>query len=110
MLKEAIETNERARILYTNAGDRRGVAWSATNIGRIAAQQHDYQRAIPNLGQAVQYYDLLGDRAGYAEAIEGIGQVAINIQDFARATSFLAAADGLREAVNHPIAPIDREH
>ena len=29
--------------------------------------------------------------------------------DFTRATSLLAAADGLREAVNHPIAPIDRD-
>jgi non-specific serine/threonine protein kinase len=109
-LAEAIDTNERARILYTNAGDRRGVAWSATNIGRIAAQQQDYRRAIPNLAQAVQAYDLLGDRAGYAEAIEGIAQVAISTQDYARATSLLAAADGLRRAVNHPIAPIDRVH
>jgi non-specific serine/threonine protein kinase len=108
-LTEAIDTNERARILYTNAGDRRGVAWSATNIGRIAAQEQDYQRAIPNLEQALQYYDQLGDRGGYAEALEGIGQVAIGMGDFARAASLLAAADGLREAVNHPIAPIDRE-
>ncbi len=109
-LAEAIDTNERARILYTNAGDRRGVAWSATNIGRIAAQQQDYQRAVPNLGQAVQAYDLLGDRAGYAEAIEGIAQVAVSTGHYARAASLLAAADGLRRAVNHPIAPIDHAY
>ncbi len=108
-LDEAVETNERARVLYTNAGDRRGVAWSATNLGRIAAQQHDYQRAVPNLEQALQAYDQLGDRAGYAEALEGIAQVAIGMGDFPRAASLLAAADGLREAVNHPIAPIDRD-
>ncbi|MBA3274546.1 MAG: tetratricopeptide repeat protein [Chloroflexia bacterium] len=108
-LAEAVETNERARILYTNAGDRRGIAWSVTNIGRIAAQQQDYQRAVPNLEQALQYYDQLGDRGGYAEALEGIAQVAIGMGDFARAASLLAAADGLREAVNHPIAPIDRD-
>lgn len=108
-LQEAVETNERARVLYTNAGDRRGVAWSATNIGRISAHQQDYQRAIPNLEQALEYYDQLGDRAGYAEALEGIAQVAIGMGDFPRAASLLAAADGLREAVNHPIAPIDRD-
>ncbi len=109
-LNEAIDMNERARILYTNAGDRRGVAWSATNIGRIAAQQQDYQRAVPNLAQAVQAYDLLGDRAGYAEAIEGIAQVAVNTGHYTRAASLLAAADGLRRAVNHPIAPIDHAY
>ena len=108
-LTEAVEANERARVLYTNAGDQRGVAWSATNIGRIAAQQHDSQRAIPNLEQALHYYDQLGDRGGYAEALEGIAQVAVGMGDFARAASLLAAADGLREAVNHPIAPIDRD-
>jgi len=108
-LAEAVDTNERARILYTNAGDRRGIAWSATNIGRIAAQQQDYARAVPNLEQALQYYDQLGDRGGYAEALEGIAQVAVGMGDFARAASLLAAADGLREAVNHPIAPIDRD-
>ncbi|MBA3379287.1 MAG: tetratricopeptide repeat protein [Chloroflexia bacterium] len=108
-LAEAVDTNERARILYTNAGDRRGIAWSATNIGRIAAQQQDYARAVPNLEQALQYYDQLGDRGGYAEALEGIAQVAVGMGDFARAASLLAAADGLREAVNHPISPIDRD-
>ena len=108
-LAEAVDINERARILYTNAGDRRGIAWSATNIGRISAQQQDYQRAIPNLEEALQDYDRLGDRGGYAEALEGIAQVAVGMADFTRATSLLAAADGLREAVNHPIAPIDRD-
>jgi predicted ATPase/DNA-binding CsgD family transcriptional regulator len=108
-LQEAIETNERARILYGNAGDQRGIAWSATNIGRIAAQQGDYQRASPNLDQALHRYDQLGDRGGYAEALEGIAQVAIGTGNYARACSLLAAADGLREAVNHPIAPIDRD-
>jgi len=108
-LDEAIDTNERARILYGNAGDQRGIAWSATNIGRIAAQQGDYQRALPNLEQALQRYDQLGDRGGYAEALEGIAQVAVGTGDLARACSLLAAADGLREAVNHPIAPIDRD-
>ena len=108
-LDEAQEANEKARVLYTNAGDQRGVAWSATNIGRIAAEQGDYQRAIPNLEQALQHYDQLGDRGGYAEALEGIAQVAIGTGDYARAASLLAAADGLREAINHPIAPIDRD-
>jgi predicted ATPase/DNA-binding CsgD family transcriptional regulator/Tfp pilus assembly protein PilF len=108
-LDEAQEANEKARVLYTNAGDQRGVAWSATNIGRIAAVQGDYQRAIPNLEQALQHYDQLGDRGGYAEALEGIAQVAIGTGDYARAASLLAAADGLREAINHPIAPIDRD-
>jgi len=108
-LADAVDINERARILYTNAGDRRGVAWSATNVGRIAAHLQDYQRAIPNLEQALQDYDQLGDRGGYAEALEGIAQVAVGTGDFARAASLLAAADGLREAVNHPIAPIDRD-
>jgi predicted ATPase/DNA-binding CsgD family transcriptional regulator len=108
-LEEAIATNERARILYQSAGDQRGIGWSATNIGRIAAQLKDYRRAIPNLQQALEMYDLLGDRGGFAETLEGIAQVAIGTSDYSRACSLLAAADGLREAVNHPIAPIDRE-
>jgi len=107
-LDEAADTHERAKALYAASGDQRGIAWSVTNVGRIAAQQHDYGRAIPNLTQALDHYDALGDRGGSAEALEGIAQVAIGLGDHERAAMLLAAADGLREAVEHPIAPIDR--
>ena len=107
-LDEAADIHERARELYAASGDQRGIAWSVTNVGRIAAQQHDYRRAIPNLSQALDHYDALGDRGGSAEALEGIAQIAIGLGDHERAAMLLAAADGLREAVDHPIAPIDR--
>ncbi len=107
-LDEAADMHERAKALYAASGDQRGIAWSVTNVGRIAAQQHDYRRAIPNLTQALDHYEALGDRGGSAEALEGIAQIAIGLGDHERAAMLLAAADGLREAVDHPIAPIDR--
>ncbi|MBA2247941.1 MAG: tetratricopeptide repeat protein, partial [Chloroflexia bacterium] len=107
-LDEAADIHERAKALYAATGDQRGIAWSVTNVGRIAAQQHDYPRAIPNLTEALDHYEALGDRGGSAEALEGIAQIAIGLGDHERAAMLLAAADGLREAVEHPIAPIDR--
>jgi DNA-binding CsgD family transcriptional regulator len=107
-LEEAADTHERAKVLYAASGDQRGIAWSVTNIGRIAAQRHDFRRAMPNLTQALEHYDELGDRGGSAEALEGIAQVAIGLGDYQRAAMLLAAADGLREAVEHPVASVDR--
>ena len=108
LLEDALADHERARVIYATIGDQRGVAWSVTNIGRIAAQRGEYERALPNLSQALGAYRELGDRGGSAEALEGIAQVALGLDDPYRAATLLAAADGLREAVHHPIAPIDR--
>jgi len=107
-LEDALADHERARVIYAAIGDQRGVAWSVTNIGRIAAQRGEYERALPYLSQALHAYRELGDRGGSAEALEGIAQVALGLDDPYRAATLLAAADGLREAVHHPIAPIDR--
>jgi len=109
LLDEALADHERAQRIYAAIGDQRGVAWSVTNIGRITAQRGEYDRALPNLSQALSAYEELGDRGGSAEALEGIAQVAFGLNDPYRTATLLAAADGLREAVHHPIAPIDRE-
>lgn len=108
LLEDALDDHERAKEIYAGIGDQRGVAWSVTNIGRIAAQRGEYERALPNLSRALQAYEELGDRGGSAEALEGIAQVALGLDDPYRAATLLAAADGLREAVNHPIAPLER--
>jgi DNA-binding CsgD family transcriptional regulator len=107
-LGPAIEGHERARLLYTAAGDQRGIAWSATNIGRIAAQMHNYERAVPSLVEAIDAYEQIGDRGGIAESLEGSAQVAFGRGEPLRACALLAAADSLREAVHHPISPVDR--
>jgi predicted ATPase/DNA-binding CsgD family transcriptional regulator len=109
LLDEARADHEQAQTIYGAIGDRRGVAWSVTNIGRIAAQRGEYDRALPHLRQALEAYRELGDRGGSAEALEGIAQVALGRSDPRRAATLLAAADGLREAVDHPVAPIDRD-
>jgi non-specific serine/threonine protein kinase len=109
LLEDALDDHERAKSIYAAIGDQRGVAWSVTNIGRIAAQRGEYDRALPNLSRALQVYDELGDRGGSAEALEGMAQIALGMNDPYRAATLLAAADGLREAVNHPVASIDRD-
>ena len=108
-LDHAFTMHEEARVLYAQANDLRGVAWSDTNTGRIAAQQRRYREALPRLLSALDGYVALGDAHGLNEILEALAGVAVGIDDLETASVLAGAATRLRTVLGTPLKNPDLE-
>lgn len=108
-LDHAFTMHEEARVLYAQANDLRGVAWSDTNTGRIAAQQRQYRAALPRLLAALDGYLALGDSHGLNEILEALAGVAVGIDDLETASVLAGAATRLRTVLGTPLKDPDLE-
>ncbi len=108
-LTRAFTTHEQARMLYQQGSDIRGMAWSDTNTGRIAALQGRHHDAVPRLLAALDGYLAIGDAYGIAEVLEALAGVAVALDDLQRASALAGAAVQLREAFDVPLKSPDLE-
>lgn len=61
-------------------------AKAARGLGVLAAEQGDYQRAVPLLEQSLELYQQLGDKLGAARSLTSLGIVAVDQAEYGRAT------------------------
>ncbi|MDQ4044984.1 MAG: LuxR C-terminal-related transcriptional regulator [Chloroflexota bacterium] len=108
-LDGAYATHEQARVLYEQASDIRGMAWSDTNTGRIAQQQGRYRSAVSRLLMALEGYLTIGDVRGIAEVLEALTGIAGVLGDTERASMLAGAAVHLRSAYDLPLKSPDLE-
>jgi predicted ATPase/DNA-binding CsgD family transcriptional regulator len=108
-LDRAYTTHEEARVLYAQASDARGVAWSDTNTGRIAAQQRRYHDAVPRLLAALDGYIEIRDAHGLTEILEALAGVASGLGDLETAALLAGSAITMREALGSPLQSPDLE-
>ena len=71
----ALEELARALDLYTELGDRQGIAVVHGHIGVLHMNLGKYDRALENLGVELQISEELGDRGGVAKAQGNMGIV-----------------------------------
>lgn len=106
-LAEAHSTHEEAKVLYAQSADLQGMAWSDTNIGRIAAQQLQYAHALPQLHAALDGYARLGDGFGIAEILEAVAFVTVRTGGWHTTSALIGAATRLRQRLDAPLKQPD---
>jgi predicted ATPase/DNA-binding NarL/FixJ family response regulator len=105
----AFAMHEEARVLYAQASDARGMAWSDTNTGRIAAQRRRYHEAVPRLRAALEGYVGLGDSYGLTEVLEALAAVAVGTDDPETALVLAGAATAMRATLGAALKSPDLE-
>ncbi|HEV8410844.1 MAG TPA: protein kinase, partial [Gemmatimonadaceae bacterium] len=93
-LPEAKATNETARRLFEQAGDRRGVARALIQLGALARETGDLKSAEASLRTAVDLSRTLGNKRQLAQSLNELANTLF------RERRFNAAADMYTEAVS----------
>jgi tetratricopeptide (TPR) repeat protein len=105
-----------ALVLYSESltisremGDKRSVAFSLANLGNSACKQGDYAAACSFYAESLTIFRELGDRQGLAGVLEAFSTLATVTGAPLHAAYMWGAAERLREEIDEPIAPIEKE-
>ncbi|MEM8602866.1 MAG: CHAT domain-containing tetratricopeptide repeat protein [Cyanobacteria bacterium P01_H01_bin.121] len=90
---------EQARSIYTELGDRIGIANSLMNLGTIDRNRGNYQRTRQRYQEALALFEALDDRDGQAKSTLNLGNNAWSFGDYPQAISFYERALPMFEAV-----------
>jgi DNA-binding CsgD family transcriptional regulator len=94
---------------FRAAGDRWGVCWTLGNLGRVAHDEHDYQRAEALFEESLVLATKLAGRSrAVAYALHYLGVVASDQRHPDRAAHLFGAAAWLREVAGTSVSPLDR--
>ena len=94
-------------LAVARVGDRRGVALSHLNLGTLAHDLGDDDRALSLLTEGLKVFWELGDKRGIVRTLESIARAAPLAVIAAR---LQGAADALQESINLATPIADREH
>ena len=97
-LRQAIAKWEEALKLYREAGDRRGEAFTLTNIGQVYSDLEEQQKALEYYSQSLPLSRAVGDRKQEATILNSIGS----------AYSYLGEKQKAREYFSQSL-PLHRE-
>jgi tetratricopeptide (TPR) repeat protein len=97
----AMETNERARLLYQQAGDRRGVARALINIGGLLHDEGESARAEKSLRTALSISRELGTHIQIAQSLNDLAFVLVQRGDFVGAAQMYDEALELSREVGN---------
>lgn len=106
---EARAQLEVALELRREVGDRWAIANSLNNLGNAARAQGDYEAARSLYVESLIINRELGDRWAIAYLLEDIGGLAALQNQAKRALQLVGAAAALRDAINAPLPPAERE-
>jgi hypothetical protein len=88
--------------------DKQGIAESLVLLGKVARIQGDYAAAQAHLHESLILVRELGDKRALAIGIEEVAALASACGQAERALRLAAAAAGLREAIGHPLTPMEQ--
>jgi predicted ATPase/DNA-binding SARP family transcriptional activator len=89
--------------LYSQLGDRQGIAHSLANLGTLATCVGDLERAGPLLEQSVALSREVGAPHDLAVAIMNLGDLALSEGDYARADTLFDESLELHRAAGYPV-------
>ena len=88
--------------------DLRSIAITLNNLGDVARNQGDYERARACQAESLQITCDIGAKRGSAYALEAFADIAVCESQWERAAYFWGAAQTLRETNGYPLAPSER--
>ncbi len=71
---------EESRSISHESGETREEARAVGNLGALAWEQGDYERAIQSFGEAIPLFEIVGDLRGIAVSANGVGRAAVLLQ------------------------------
>jgi predicted ATPase/class 3 adenylate cyclase/uncharacterized protein HemY len=89
-------------------GDQYGIALSLRNLGSIAEHQSNLDLAHSLYTESLHICQALQEKLGIAVCLEGLARV-LSANAFEKAAQLFGAAATLRETLNCPIFPFDRD-
>ncbi len=93
----------------TEISDTHGIATSLNNLGHVASMQEDFSSAHAYFMSSLALCKDLGFKAGIADCTEELAKLAAKQSLPHRASLLFAAADNLREELNLPLPPGERQ-
>ena len=106
-LAEAVAHAEESLALRRALGDRRGVATVLDSLASAVLASGDTTRARELYRESLATSRGLGEREGLPSAFENMAEVAVALGAISRAAHLWGAAEGAREAMGHPMSPVD---
>lgn len=100
---------EESLAIRRDLDDRHGIASSLGNLGIVALEQGDYGAARAFIERNLAILRELGERLGIAWSMECLASVAGALGNPCRAAQFFGAAEKLREELNIPLPPIEKQ-
>jgi hypothetical protein len=97
--------SEQSLALCRELRDRRGIANSLNNLGRVSWAQDDYLTARTLHQQSLTLFSELGDKQGIAVCLEQLAELHVERGQARRAAMLYGAAVALRNAIGAPISP-----
>ena len=100
---------EESQTIFREIGDPLGIAHSLNNLGLVACAQGDYASSRANHEESLAIRRDIGDSLGIANSLEGFAALAAREHRSEQAAVLWAAAEALREQIDAPLPPGDRE-
>jgi predicted ATPase/DNA-binding SARP family transcriptional activator len=101
--------HEQCLAIRREMGDRGGIAICLNSLGRLAYEEGHYREAYASLAECLRPLQELGDKWDAVRALENFARLASAQEQPERATRLWGAAKALREAINSPLPPNERE-
>jgi predicted ATPase/DNA-binding CsgD family transcriptional regulator/transcriptional regulator with XRE-family HTH domain len=100
---------EDALVIRRELGDRWGIAWGLYSLGWVEFNQSNYSAAKALFEECFMVLRELNDMELMASVLEALGGVVSSQGDPTWAAQLWGAAESLRETINAPITPVNRE-
>jgi non-specific serine/threonine protein kinase len=94
--------------LYRELGDQRWIAGALHNLGLVATDQGDFERALQLHQESLLIFQCLGEKQALPESLEALADVFGVMCQPQPAAQLLGAAAALREVLQIPLPPVDR--
>jgi predicted ATPase/class 3 adenylate cyclase len=75
--EEARVLLEESRSISHESGETREEARAVANLGALAWEQGDYERAMQSFGESIPLFEIVGDLRGIAVSANGVGRAAV---------------------------------
>lgn len=106
---EATRLYRESLALFEAVGDKWASAVTLNWLGVVAQRQDQYEQATEFLKQSLTLGRELESNERIAEALEGLAGVAVAQRNSSRAARLFGAAQMLREIMNAPLPPTERD-
>jgi tetratricopeptide (TPR) repeat protein len=106
---EATQLIEESLQLRNTVGDMFGVATSLGALADVARDMGDHDRALRLYRDAISTQRQLGINDGLPDLILGVAALSLAPADPVRSARLLGASEALRETMNQPIPPVNRD-